>query len=257
MQAKNCAVRALKNWELFSLCRVSLTAPFLAIGKRVPCNTFWNHFCAVAGLDGGNVATISHPVPCLVELFGESTSMPIRMQREEAATANVMGSLKCWCKWPACSVNLKSVGHIRMTRDVESWIKQVSYLPSIVPLTHIKSNMERCCTSSQSPTPPAWGQTGIWCCEREGWASTWVESLVMTGESHTLAAIRMMAKTSFTPPTRQASIWQMPIALDVINCLKSMRFAQCSPVATRIPRGAMARAMARCPRTSSDKKKIN
>lgn len=69
--------------------------------------------------------------------------------------------------------------------------------------------------------------------------------------------MRMMAKTSLTPPTRQASIWQMPMAPEVMNCLNRMRFAQCSPVATRIPRGAMARAMARCPSTSSEERFIH
>ena len=65
--------------------------------------------------------------------------------------------------------------------------------------------------------------------------------------------MRIMAKTSLTPPTRHASIWHMPIAPEVINCLNSIRFAQCSPVATRMPKGAMARAMARWPNTSSDR----
>ena len=77
----------------------------------------------------------------------------------------------------------------------------------------------RCCTSSHSPTPPACGQTG----------------------TPYFAASSSSASTSLTPPTRQASIWQMPIASAWRSCLNMTRLWACSPVATRI--GATACSM--------------
>ena len=64
-----------------------------------------------------------------------------------------------------------------------------------------------------------------------------------------LAAISSTARFSLTPPSRHASIWQMPIAPACSSCLNITRFAQCSPVATRT--GAIAFAIAAWPRTSS------
>ena len=59
----------------------------------------------------------------------------------------------------------------------------------------------------------------------------------------------MIESTSFTPPTRQLSTWQKPIAPACRSCLKMTRFWQASPVATRM--GATSRAMAAWPSTSS------
>ena len=63
------------------------------------------------------------------------------------------------------------------------------------------------------------------------------------------AASSSTASTSFTPPSRHASIWQKAMAFACMSCLKTTRFWQCSPVAT--PIGATARAMAAWPNTSS------
>src|SRR5215218_1293845 len=87
--------------------------------------------------------------------------------------------------------------------------------------------MERCWTYSHSPTPPACGQT----------------------DTPNFFAMSKTAMTSLTPPRRQASIWQNEMAFAWNNCLKMMRFWQCSPVAT--PTGATAFAIAAWPSTSS------
>src|SRR5919202_265402 len=87
--------------------------------------------------------------------------------------------------------------------------------------------MERCWTYSHSPTPPACGQTG----------------------TPNFFAISKTAMTSFTPPSRQASIWQNETAFAWKSCLKRTRFWQCSPVAT--PTGATDFAIAAWPSTSS------
>ena len=63
------------------------------------------------------------------------------------------------------------------------------------------------------------------------------------------AASSSTASTSFTPPSRQASIWQNARPPACINCLNTTRLGQCSPVAT--PIGAIALAMAPCPMASS------
>lgn len=55
-----------------------------------------------------------------------------------------------------------------------------------------------------------------------------------------LAAKRMTASTSLTPPSRQASIWQYCMALAFKNCLNITRFWHISPVATPIPSGTSA-----------------
>ena len=47
------------------------------------------------------------------------------------------------------------------------------------------------------------------------------------------AASSSTASTSLTPPSRQASSWQTSIAPAWRSCLNTMRFWQCSPVATR------------------------
>ena len=43
-----------------------------------------------------------------------------------------------------------------------------------------------------------------------------------------------------TPPSRQLSIWQKSIACACSSCLKMIRLAQCSPVATPTPAGLTA-----------------
>src|SRR5204862_59209 len=87
--------------------------------------------------------------------------------------------------------------------------------------------METCCAYSQSPTPPACGQTG----------------------TPNLAARSTTASTSFMPPRRQQSSWQTSIASSWSSCLKTTRFCTCSPVATRT--GATASRIRRWPRMSS------
>ena len=74
-----------------------------------------------------------------------------------------------------------------------------------------KSNIEKCCTCWQRPTPPACGHTG----------------------TPNFAASRTTASTSFTPPSRQQSSWTASIAPSCSSCLKTTRFCTCSPVATR------------------------
>jgi hypothetical protein len=69
-------------------------------------------------------------------------------------------------------------------------------------------------------------------------------------DTHFLAISRT-AKTSLTPPSRQASIWQKSIASACRSCLNRTRFWQCSPVATFMPYGCNAFRMAAWPRTSS------
>src|SRR5438445_8570019 len=66
--------------------------------------------------------------------------------------------------------------------------------------------MARCSTYSHSPTPPAWGQTGI----------------------PNFAASSSTASTSLTPPSRQLSIWQNRIAPACISCLNMTRLWHCS-----------------------------
>ena len=78
--------------------------------------------------------------------------------------------------------------------------------------------MARCWTYSHSPTPPACGQIGM---------PNWVDS-------------SMIESTSFTPPTRQLSTWQKPMAPACRSCLKMTRFWQASPVATPIGATALA-----------------
>ena len=92
---------------------------------------------------------------------------------------------------------------------------------------HTWSIMMRCATCSQRPTPPACGQTGM----------------------PKRLARSITASTSFTPPSRQESIWQNRIAPACISCLKITRFWHISPVAT--PMGATPRAIAAWPSTSS------
>ena len=109
------------------------------------------------------------------------------------------------------------------------WSTNSHTRPSHEPLTLMKSTIERCWTNSQRPTPPACGQTG----------------------TPAFAASRSTARFSFTPPSRQESIWQNEIARAWSSCLKRMRFIPCSPVATPTPSGSIARAIAACPSTSS------
>ena len=84
-----------------------------------------------------------------------------------------------------------------------------------------------CWAYSQSPTPPACGQTG----------------------TPNFAASSTTASTSLTPPSRQQSSWQTSIAPSCSSCLKTTRFCTCSPVATRT--GATASRMRAWPRMSS------
>lgn len=55
-----------------------------------------------------------------------------------------------------------------------------------------------------------------------------------------LAANRITARTSLTPPSLQASIWQYCMALAFRNCLNITLFWHISPVATPIPSGRSA-----------------
>ena len=87
--------------------------------------------------------------------------------------------------------------------------------------------MDKCCTYSHKPTPPACGHTF----------------------RPYLAAINNTAKTSLTPPMRQASICTTSMASRMMNCLNMMRFWHISPVATCM--GLIASRMARCASTSS------
>src|ERR1035437_4301336 len=72
--------------------------------------------------------------------------------------------------------------------------------------------MDRCCTISHRPTPPACGHTG----------------------TPNLAASSRLAMFSLTPATRHASICMMSIAPAWRSCLKTTRLETCSPVATGI-----------------------
>ncbi len=96
-----------------------------------------------------------------------------------------------------------------------------------VPLTATKSNIDRCCTISQSPTPPACGHTG----------------------TPNFAASKRIAMFSVTPATRLASSWRMSTAPACSNWLNITALWVCSPVATLI--GATARRIAAWPSTSS------
>lgn len=68
------------------------------------------------------------------------------------------------------------------------WSTNSTARSSVVPDSARKSNIDRCCTSSHRPTPPACGRTG-------------------TPNS---AASSRIARFSSTPPTRAASIWTTP-----------------------------------------------
>ena len=96
-----------------------------------------------------------------------------------------------------------------------------------MPLTATKSNIDRCCTSSHSPTPPACGHTG----------------------TPNFAASSRIATFSLTPPTRAASICTTSTACAWSSCLNITRFCTCSPVATFT--GATARRIVAWPSTSS------
>lgn len=64
-------------------------------------------------------------------------------------------------------------------------------------------------------------------------------------------AISRTARTSLTPPSLQASIWQTSTAPEASSCLKITRFWHISPVATPIFRGLRASRIALWPRMSS------